>query len=327
MMTTTTVELNGDIERDTDVDILSTDMETGPGTLATSSGSTMGSTTETMAPVTKTTSPPPPTESSRESPTNTVVDVDGDIVPDIPMDSTTSTSFTTSTSTVVISSAVADGTAATSEMDSNRESTSSPPTEGIVTTTTATTPVSSVIPQVVIEIDGLDSIADDDGDSHTDTQSDAPTISLAAKEQESEETSEPTRPATVFATFRNVEEGEVEGGSPEGEVEGGVPTETTPTAIIADAEAATTITNASWPSGERLGDYTSCGFTCCTNDDCADGGGCCVEGKCVLDDIATAEARNGMGSEERCGAVIGPPADVVCGYDAWLAFEMDGNCV
>ena len=45
-------------------------------------------------------------------------------------------------------------------------------------------------------------------------------------------------------------------------------------------------------------------------------GGCCVEGICQLKNSP----------DEKCWDVIGPPADMLCGYDAWLNYQGDGNC-
>eukprot|EP00569_Conticribra_weissflogii_P017659 CAMPEP_0171450044 /NCGR_PEP_ID=MMETSP0881-20121228/40425_1 /TAXON_ID=67004 /ORGANISM="Thalassiosira weissflogii, Strain CCMP1336" /LENGTH=657 /DNA_ID=CAMNT_0011974493 /DNA_START=6 /DNA_END=1979 /DNA_ORIENTATION=- len=79
-----------------------------------------------------------------------------------------------------------------------------------------------------------------------------------------------------------------------------------------------------WPNGDELADYASCSFDCCTNDDCdsmtdSDDriiGGCCLEGICQL--------KNSL--DEICWDVIGPPADIVCGYDAWMNYRNDGHC-
>jgi hypothetical protein len=71
-----------------------------------------------------------------------------------------------------------------------------------------------------------------------------------------------------------------------------------------------------WPSGTQLMDYTACDFECCTNDDCQSVGGCCMEGMCE------AKGRE----EEVCRDVIGPPADVLCGFDAWTSYKHDGFC-
>eukprot|EP00569_Conticribra_weissflogii_P013610 CAMPEP_0171415680 /NCGR_PEP_ID=MMETSP0880-20121228/39706_1 /TAXON_ID=67004 /ORGANISM="Thalassiosira weissflogii, Strain CCMP1336" /LENGTH=865 /DNA_ID=CAMNT_0011933911 /DNA_START=60 /DNA_END=2657 /DNA_ORIENTATION=+ len=79
-----------------------------------------------------------------------------------------------------------------------------------------------------------------------------------------------------------------------------------------------------WPNGDELADYASCSFDCCTNDDCdsmtdSDDriiGGCCLEGICQLKNSP----------DEICWDVIGPPADIVCGYDAWMNYRNDGHC-
>eukprot|EP00569_Conticribra_weissflogii_P000823 CAMPEP_0171353860 /NCGR_PEP_ID=MMETSP0878-20121228/44406_1 /TAXON_ID=67004 /ORGANISM="Thalassiosira weissflogii, Strain CCMP1336" /LENGTH=972 /DNA_ID=CAMNT_0011859817 /DNA_START=68 /DNA_END=2986 /DNA_ORIENTATION=+ len=79
-----------------------------------------------------------------------------------------------------------------------------------------------------------------------------------------------------------------------------------------------------WPNGDELADYASCSFDCCTNDDCdsmtdSDDriiGGCCLEGTCQLKNSP----------DEICWDVIGPPADIVCGYDAWMNYRNDGHC-
>mmetsp|Transcript_1498 Transcript_1498/g.3309 ORF Transcript_1498/g.3309 Transcript_1498/m.3309 type:complete len:466 (+) Transcript_1498:89-1486(+) len=79
-----------------------------------------------------------------------------------------------------------------------------------------------------------------------------------------------------------------------------------------------------WPNGDELADYASCSFDCCTNDDCdsmTDSndriiGGCCLEGTCQLKNSP----------DEICWDVIGPPADIICGYDAWMNYQNDGHC-
>ena len=93
---------------------------------------------------------------------------------------------------------------------------------------------------------------------------------------------------------------------------------------LAAESTSSTILGTLWPSGDKLSDYTDCGFNCCTNEDCDQMldfqdqiiGGCCIEGACQVKETF----------DERCYDVIGPPADVVCGYDAWLNYQGDGNC-
>mmetsp|Transcript_6090 Transcript_6090/g.12216 ORF Transcript_6090/g.12216 Transcript_6090/m.12216 type:complete len:1238 (+) Transcript_6090:226-3939(+) len=89
------------------------------------------------------------------------------------------------------------------------------------------------------------------------------------------------------------------------------------------AESSTAFLGTMWLPGEVLEDYSDCGFDCCTSRDCVDLtdvagavlGGCCQEGKCRVKFFAGEECFD-----------VGPPADVACGYDAWLNFQADGNC-
>jgi hypothetical protein len=105
-------------------------------------------------------------------------------------------------------------------------------------------------------------------------------------------------------------------------------TSTEATFITQDGSTETTPATAitGFPPGDQLMNYTACDFNCCSNNDCAvmideftgsKSVGCCIEGKCE----ASINPFDGCAEPP-----IGPPADMLCGYDAWKKFEADGNC-